>query len=233
MRCPKCGKENPEDAGYCDSCLTNLKILKRGYEADEGQAGLGGPVQEAARPAPYQQPVVSAPAGYHSPSEWREVAPREALRPAAKAAGRRLGGVKLDWAIYGGLALALMLSLLLMVLFWGNPMPSEVADSFIKAANNKDAGAMLKHVYSPSPADEARVNDIAGRIGEGGGFSDLKYRVDETDQYFATVYITQGKYSPGGTGFAKDITEEDRLSLAMENHEGHWYVNVVSSRLLP
>jgi hypothetical protein len=230
MRCPQCGKENPDGARYCDSCLSNLEILRKDYSPPEEQGMQGAPQPPT---MPYYQPPQGTSSTYHSPSEWREVAPRQAARRPPTKAGRRIGGIKLDWAIYGSITVAIVLTLILMVLVWGNPTPAEVANGFMSALSRKDVQAMRKYIYSPTPADEAKMNEMVGRIGEGGGFSGLKYRVTETDQYYAVAYIIGGTYNPGGAGFTTEIDEDKRLSLSLENHEGHWYVNLTSSRVFP
>lgn len=237
MRCPQCGKESPDDARYCSNCLANLELMRKDhqmpedgfvYRVTETPMTLGEQAQQQPLPP---QPTASAQPAYHSVSEWREVAARQPIRPPA---GRRrgIGGVKLDWAIYGGITLALTIAVVLMVTLWGNPMPEKVAREFMEALNRKDVTAMRGYVYSGGNI-EMKLSEMTGRIGEGGGFSGLKFEVEESNAYEAVVSITDGTYNPGGSGFSVEITPEKRLMLKMESHEGHWYVDLSASRIFP
>ncbi len=237
MKCPQCGRENPDESRYCSNCLANLELLKKDRQMPE--EGLVYRVSDASAPkggAAMQQPPTSHDAlgvrpSYHSVSEWREVAARQPIRQHS-VRKRGIGGIKLDWAIYGGITLALIVAVLMMVTIWGNPMPGKVARDFMEALNRKDVAAMQEYVYSVGDVD-LKLNEMAARIGEGGGFSELQYVVEESSNYESFVNIVGGTYNPGGSGFLVEIKPENKLMLKMESHEGHWYVNLSSSRVFP
>jgi len=237
MRCPQCGRENPDDARYCSNCLTNLELLKKDQQMPE--EGFVYRVTErpsagakATAPPPSSITGGSAPQPtYHSVSEWREVAARQPTTPPV-ARKRGIGGVKLDWAIYGGIVLAIVVAIILLITVWKNPMPEGVAREFMAALNRKDIAAMSEYVYSAGGSDLA-LEELAVRIGEGGGFEGLSFQAEEVNNYEAIVNITGGTFNPGGTGFPVEITPESRLMLKMESHQGHWYIILSASRIFP
>lgn len=206
MKCPECGSENPDGAKYCSNCLANLVMGASSYNVPQQQA---------------------------APSEWRgraQVQREDLTRRIEKKSHR----VMVEWFVYGGILLVLAVTLLLSVTIWGNPTPTEVASGFMQALNDKDAEAMKEYVYLPQDTGvDAAINELLRRIGPEGSFNNLTYSSTETNYYSATADLTGGTFSPGGTGLDVEIDPSRKLYIGLENHEGHWYVNLAQVNIFP
>jgi uncharacterized membrane protein YvbJ len=205
MVCPECGQENPDGAKYCSKCLANLVIGAGGYAVPQQQA----------------------------PSEWRgrSAVHREDLTRKVQEKSHR---IMVEWLVYGGIVLILVLVMVLSVTVWGNKMPDEVAGGFMSALNARDKTAMQGYVYSPEGAgNEAQIDELIRRMGTEGSFKGLVYSSSEQDFYLATVNLTGGVYSPGGASLDVPITADSKLFIGLESHEGHWYVDLTRLKIFP
>jgi hypothetical protein len=218
MNCPVCGAENPDGSKYCSKCLTNL-VMATGEYQQAGDVYGGGPGR--------------APSPYVPPSEWRGRA-GSTRQDLARKINERSHHQRVEWAVYGGIILFLVVLLVLAITIWGNKSPSQVANGFVQALNSKDIEGMKKYVYASGGAlQDDKLRKLIDDIGQDGTFLNLAYTTEEQDNYTANVLLKSGTYSPGGTSLDVEITPSENLYIGLENQQGRWYVDLYRINIFP
>ncbi len=218
MRCPVCGAENPDDSKYCSKCLTNLT----GESGEYSQAG-----------SVYGESAGGTQGGYGSLSEWRGIS--SAQRPDITRKNEEIARkAKVDLAIYGIVMLVLAIAIVLSLTIWENKSPTQVAEGFMSALNNKDIDAMSEYVWgSDNTATQQKMQKMIDRIGTDGSFQGMVYSSEEFDYYTAVVHLQGGTYTPSGTSLDKQISESSKLYISLESQNGHWYVDIDNTFVFP
>jgi uncharacterized membrane protein YvbJ len=218
MNCPVCGAENPDGSKYCSKCLTNLVMATGEYQqAGDVYGGQSG----------------HAPSPYVPPSEWRGRA-GSTRQDLARKISERSHHQRVEWAVYGGIILFLVVLLILAITIWGNKSPAQVANGFIQALNNKDIEGMKQYVdASGGPLQDEKLQSLIEDIGPEGAFVNLSYTTDEQDYYAANVRLQGGTYAPGGTSLDVEITPAENLYIGLENQKGRWYVDLNRINIFP
>ena len=95
MKCPACGRENRENAGFCAWCGVPVANGKEGIEAETGgpAAAVLSPVEESssAEPQP-QQGSNAAPEASSAPAEQPQIGPPAQVATGPMSPGGRLAG---------------------------------------------------------------------------------------------------------------------------------------------
>lgn len=213
MICPACGAENTDNAEFCTLCLRKLEPPAVG-EAIRGEARS------------------RAGERYAAPGVWSPevVAERGRLRPAAR---ERIRYFRIRATIYGILVAALVAWFVLSLTVWGNPQPGKRASQVIEALNSGEEQRFVS-LFLPSEADgaERMFQEIYDYLGGGGGFRDVRFRVEQEDNYTARVLLEGGTIH-FASGEVRAIDPSDSLVIHLENRGGKWLASSAGTNLIP
>ena len=217
MNCPNCGADNPEGASYCSLCLQPI---------------ASSPPQ---RPAAPTQPAQPAPPqdSYVAPGEWKGDAGL-ATPHTSEIIDERKRKFRWKTALFAGLAVLVLLWIVLSFTLWGNPTPKDRSMQLIQALNDRDFES-FNEVISPDERAESEslYNDYIFYLGSNGNFSDIKFDVDQENNYDAQSHIVGGTVILRGSSEPMGITEADNLIIILENHNGTWYVEPQGTIIIP
>lgn len=212
MKCPKCGADNPESAEYCSLCMEQLRT-----PGPEVQQGVG-------RAAPGDL--------YIAPGEWRGDA--ETLRPAvSKVVESKMRQWRTKLVIYGLIAVAIIVWLVLSFTLWGNPSPAKRSQQLFDTVNARNEESFTD-LFQPKEKDAAArlYDDIVFYLGEGGRYENVKLDVEVANAYDAASFVISGDIVTAG-GSSRAIGSEDNLMITLENHGGRWYIVSNGTILIP